>query len=64
MMYRAKVTVFADILQTYPYWKDLNYVKDAKDIYVEVNNADIAESLEAAEKECRQRLEQINKQYN
>lgn len=44
MMYRAKVTNILDFCNQK--YKNANYVKDAKDVYIEVNDLDVADYLE------------------
>lgn len=53
MVYRAKVTHVLEWIEQYYPQGDNTYVRDAKDIYLELQDRDAAERLEAVETQAK-----------
>lgn len=64
MKYRAKITKIQGWVEEHYNLNAYTFVKDAKDVYIEVDNEDEAELLESLEKIERQRFATILEWYN
>lgn len=63
MVYRAKITKIQSWVEMNYSLNAYNFVKDAKDVYIEVNDEDEAELLESINKMEEKRVELVLQWY-